>query len=375
MIGWRAVVSVKLKRINKVRKWLADGSVRTHYYHRPTGRKLKGVFGSPEFMASYAEAESSLLNRAQNTLAGLIAQYTASSDFTELRPSTKAEYRRMLKTVEDEWGTMPLAAVSDPKARGAFLGWRDQIAKKHGLREAENRLTRLARVLAWGYDRSLLLVNRLDKWERRYKSDRSDRIWTPAHVGAFAAVAEPEMQLALSLALWTGQRQGDLLSLKWTTYREGAFTFRQRKTGKQMFVPLVPEAQKLLDGIRARGVVSTHVLCSPRGRPWDEGNFRRRFIETRERAGIRGLTFHDLRGTAITVLAEAGCTVPEIAAFTGHGLKYVAAILEKYLPITKGQALNAAAKLANHLRTESANRLQTVSASFANAALDDNTNA
>ena len=61
-------------------------------------------------------------------------------------------------------------------------------------------------------------------------------------------------------------------------------------------------------------------------------------------------------GTAVTVLAEAGCTVPEIASFTGHSLKHVASILEKYLPATKGQALNAAAKLANHLRTN----LQTV---------------
>ena len=63
----------------------------------------------------------------------------------------------------------------------------------------------------------------------------------------------------------------------------------------------------------------------------------------------------------MTVLAEAGCTVPEIASFTGHSLKHVASILEKYLPMTKGQALSAAHKLANHLRTKyPGNRLQTV---------------
>ena len=73
-----------------------------------------------------------------------------------------------------------------------------------------------------------------------------------------------------------------------------------------MFIPLVPDARTLLDEIKARGVVSTHVLATPRGRPWDEGNFRHRFIATRERAGIEGLTFDDLRGTAVTVLAEAG---------------------------------------------------------------------
>jgi hypothetical protein len=35
----------------------------------------------------------------------------------------------------------------------------------------------------------------------------------------------------------------------------------------------------------------------------------RQRVETR----ITDLHFHDLRGTAITMLAEAGCTVPEIA--------------------------------------------------------------
>ena len=30
------------------------------------------------------------------------------------------------------------------------------------------------------------------------------------------------------------------------------------------------------------------------------------------------LHFHDLRGAAVTMLAEAGCTVPEIATITGH---------------------------------------------------------
>jgi integrase len=359
------VVRVRLKGINKVRKRLTDGSVRIHHYHRATGRRLTGEPGSADFAASYAEAERAHIRGPENTLAGLITKYEASPDFTALRASTKAEYKRMLRTIEAEWGDMPLAALNDPKARGLFLGWRDRLAETRGLREAENRLTRLARVLAWGYDRSLLLANRLDKWQRRYKSDRSDKIWTPAHVEAFADVAEPEMQLALTMALWTGQRQADLLSLTWAAYREGAFTFRQSKSGRPMFIPLVPQACELLDGLKSRGVVSTHVLCSPRGQPWDAGNFRRRFIATRERAGISGLTFHDLRGTAICILAEAGCSVPEIASFSGHSLKDVGAILEKYLPVTKGQAISAAKKLANHLATESANRLQTVSGSFA----------
>lgn len=41
----------------------------------------------------------------------------------------------------------------------------------------------------------------------------------------------------------------------------------------------------------------------------------------------RRLAIHDLRGTAVTRLAVAGCTEAEIAAITGDGLRDVGAIL------------------------------------------------
>jgi integrase len=40
------------------------------------------------------------------------------------------------------------------------------------------------------------------------------------------------------------------------------------------------------------------------------------------------VTFHDLRGTAVTRLALSGCTVPEIATITGHALGDVRSILD-----------------------------------------------
>ena len=48
------------------------------------------------------------------------------------------------------------------------------------------------------------------------------------------------------------------------------------------------------------------------------------------KAGITGLTFHGLRGSAVVRLALAGATVPQIATFTGHGLRDVEAILDAY---------------------------------------------
>lgn len=42
------------------------------------------------------------------------------------------------------------------------------------------------------------------------------------------------------------------------------------------------------------------------------------------------LTFHDLRGAAVTRLALAGCSEAEIATITGHSMKDVGSILDAH---------------------------------------------
>jgi len=59
------------------------------------------------------------------------------------------------------------------------------------------------------------------------------------------------------------------------------------------------------------------------------------------------------------MLAEAGCTTPEIASISGHSQRYIEEILDKYLARTQHLAKAAITKLENVGRTDFANRLQT----------------
>jgi len=102
------------------------------------------------------------------------------------------------------------------------------------------------------------------------------------------------------------------------------------------------------------------VLTADRGGPWRKRHFSRRFNEACAEAGITGLTFHDARGTAITMLTEAGCSEGLIASITGHAVASVSQILKRYRANTIGPAREAMAKLRNYMATDFANRLQTV---------------
>src|SRR5215471_14528739 len=99
------------------------------------------------------------------------------------------------------------------------------------------------------------------------------------------------------LALWTGQRQGDLLTLPWSAYDGSHIRLRQFKTGQAVVVRVGAPLKKLLDRTKKR---STVILTNTRGRPWTSDGFRTSWRKMCRKAGIEGLTFHDLRGSAVT---------------------------------------------------------------------------
>jgi len=88
----------------------------------------------------------------------------------------------------------------------------------------------------------------------------------------------------------------------------------------------------MLDGLDRKAAV---MLTTKTGQPWKKRYLAEEWEKAATAAGIEGLHFHDLRGTAVTMLAEAGCTVPQIGAIAGHSLKTVTSIIEKYLSRTR----------------------------------------
>jgi integrase len=88
---------------------------------------------------------------------------------------------------------------------------------------------------------------------------------------------------------------------------------------------------KMERGIRPEDEDATYVLLNGKGERWAHaGSFATQFSRVRDEAGIGNLTFHDLRGTAVTRLFRADCSVSQIATITGHSLKTVQTILDKH---------------------------------------------
>jgi integrase len=347
-------VRIRAKGINTVRARLASGELKTYYYHRASGICLAGQPGSPEFLTSFALAEQSLRQRHSGTLAALIRGFEGTKQWRRLAESTKTEYRRVFGFWDAEYGTCPCRALEDKAFRADIIKWHDKFSEAKP-READNRVTILARVLSWAAKDGPLKTNVLDGFERAYTSDRSDIIWLPEQVEAFLAVASAEMQLAMALALHTGQRQGDIRKLAWSTYDGASICLRQGKAnriGKAAPVTRVPCTKALkitLDSAPRRAAV---ILTTKTGRSYQKRYFAQQWEETCKAAGITDLHFHDLRGTTVTMLFRAGCNIGEIVAITGHSLRRAQDILDKYLARTSQLAESAIAKFENVLETD-----------------------
>lgn len=320
-----------LKGLLKVRKILADGTARYYCYAWRAGPLLRDTegrplqLGDPAMVGAFAAAHEARRNPQTNDLAMLIRQYRLSSDFRTLSASTRREYDRYLDEIWRRFGLLSFDELQQPATRGRFKEWRDELAEKP--RTADYAWTTLARVLSFAKDRGMVGVNVCERGGRIYAAERAEKVWAEADLDAVRTIARAEMLLALEMALWTGQRQGDLLRLAWTAYDGDALRLRQGKTGARVVVPVAAPLRTLLDG--ATRPAKT-ILTTTRGTPWTEDGFRTAWGRLCTQAGINGLTFHDLRGTTVTRLALAGCTTIEIAAVTGHSPKDVDAILRAH---------------------------------------------
>jgi hypothetical protein len=126
---------VRLTGIKKVRRHLADGSVRRLHYSRATGRCFwrsdsKVREGSPAYLDAY-EAAHDIERGAQRspasmggiTLNTILRDFFLSKIWTEkLATATKRQYGRGLKDVETRWGSAPKSAIENPAFRHSVLG-------------------------------------------------------------------------------------------------------------------------------------------------------------------------------------------------------------------------------------------------------------
>jgi len=254
----------------------------------------------------------------QTTVGELLKRYQR-----QILPSHKGQqveaYR--LKTLKRHLGGFRLIHLT-PKE---IASYRDLRLKEVSSASLKRELTILSRVLTiasrdWGISIpqnpvKMISSPKADKARtRRLEAGEKERLLQGAN---------PELHRIITVALETGMRRGEILSIKNShiDFNKSVLFIPSTKTDTARSIPLSSVAITPLRGqFRASQGVSGGVIClyetrlfayTPRG-------LSGAFLRLCRRIGIANLHFHDLRHEATSRLFEKGLNPVEVATITGH---------------------------------------------------------
>jgi len=121
---------------------------------------------------------------------------------------------------------------------------------------------------------------------------------------------------AIRLALFTGQRIGNVMSAKWEDLSEDFWLIPKTKSGKRHRVPLSPEARGVLTA-QHNNHTNNYIFPGKHGKPhiisvqkiWDK---------VRKQANLANVRLHDLRHTYASWAISSGASIYDVQKLLGH---------------------------------------------------------
>ena len=258
-------------------------------------------------------------------IAGLVLAYLKSPEYHGLSPRTRSDYRKHLDLFKGEFGDWRTALFEDPRVAQDMAEWRDGF---NSLRQGHMQMQVISLLFSWARSRGLTSAMPTEAISKVYKSDRSDRIWGDDQLKAVLSKSPEPLQWAIRLAVETGLRQGDLLTLPWSAVSDVAIQMQTSKRNKRVIIPITRGIREIIETIPKRSPV---ILTSSTERAWTQDGLRSSFHRAKVSAAVKDLTWHDLRGTAVTRLYSSGLTLRDLSRIFGWAEPRIEAILTRYV--------------------------------------------
>lgn len=303
----------------------ANGLPRCVYHHHGAYWLVKGGKWTrlgedlTEALARHAELISTATATAAPPDQGvdLIAEWLKVHS-RNLAPSTLEQYETAIVHVRDYFKAIGLG------------GW-DQVESHHIARfkvsmadkpNMGNRcLSVLRQVFAWGLEQGHLKSNPAIGIRRHAETKRGRLIGLDEYHAIYAKAGD-RLQVIMDLCVRTGQRIGDVLTIRREQVREDGLAFVQKKTGAKLVVPWTPELRAVVDRAKGlRGAMFTQFLLvgrglgRGRGKAPDYRSVADQWRRACEAAGVTDAHLHDLRAMAATAARRQGLNA---TALLGH---------------------------------------------------------
>lgn len=165
-----------------------------------------------------------------------------------------------------------------------------------------------------------------------------------------ACESHKDLYLAVVLALTTGARQSEVMTLRYSQidFNRKVITLHDTKNGDKRALPLVGSAFMLLqERAKIRSLTDDRLFPPTRlAKKSDCLDLRQPWEKALKAAGIMDFHWHDLRHTAASYLAMAGVSLVEISKILGHRTMQM---VSRYSHLSEGHIVATGEKLAARL--------------------------
>jgi integrase len=215
-------------------------------------------------------------------------------------PKTQDAYRRYIRLLREIFGHCQLASVR----RSDIAQYIDRRSAKIG---ANCEIACLSSVyqsaIRWGW-----CEENPCRGAPRNPQRRRQRLPSDAELAAIRVAASDQLRCLVDLVLLIGLRKGDLLKVRLADLTPEGLRVAISKTGAVALFQWTEALREVID--RARGlrrrVGSLYLFASRTGQRYAISGFDSMWKRTLVRAGVEGLTFHDLRRWAINQARRQG---------------------------------------------------------------------
>lgn len=245
------------------------------------------------------------------TLGELIALYRGSAGWSNLSARSKAIYESGIRSLPEGIVNKDVSNVK----RADIVAIRDLLKNHPG--KCRTVVSVLNNTLSYGYDSGIVESNVAASMKHMPSTKEINR-WTDSEIRKFLKSNPPRhLRRAFMLALYTGQRRGDLVKMQWSDVKDKIIFITQQKTGKRVRIPIHPELRKELDTTPERfrfGPVVTNTYRQA----YAPQSLQQAMAVYSRKIGINNRSIHGLRKSCAAILAELGCSSKQIMAITGH---------------------------------------------------------
>jgi integrase len=257
----------------------------------------------------------------------MLTAWRNSADFDALAAATQRDYDRYIGLWREKIGEFPARDIRPVHV----IAVRDELADRPTT--ANHAVAVLSAGYIWGAPRDYSTTNPCSLVPKLTVETEGRLPWPAWALEIAATQFRAELRRSVALGLYTGQRLGDVLSMRLVDIDREGINVRQSKTGKRLWIPFHAALKAEIEAARKDGRI--YLVSREDGRPFTAQDFQAMWTremkkEPQGRIRREGFSFHGLRTLAVVVLAESGMDAIRISSITGQSLNVVEGYLKDH---------------------------------------------